>query len=103
MRVTQKSFCKENNLCQNILWQGLLVLKVDFWVTLLQVYRYLLHKFSVLTTLSVIEPAPARVKSSSKLGFCSLTRGFPFKAYFASLILPQQSIIHYTTLRRSVR
>ena len=35
-------------------------------------------QFSVLTTLSVIEPAPARVKSSSKLGFCSLTRGFQF-------------------------
>ena len=33
MRVTQKSFCKENNPCQNMLWQGLLVLKVGFWVS----------------------------------------------------------------------
>ena len=31
MRVTQKSFCKENNPCQNMLWQGSLVLKVGFW------------------------------------------------------------------------
>ena len=32
-RVTQKSFCKENNPCQKMLWQGLLVLKVGFWVS----------------------------------------------------------------------
>ena len=33
MRVTQKSFCKENTPCQNMLWQGVLVLKVGFWVS----------------------------------------------------------------------
>ena len=37
-RVTQKSFCKENNPCQNMLWQGLLVLKVGFWVSPLNYY-----------------------------------------------------------------
>ncbi len=30
MRMTQKSFCKESNPSQNILWLGLLVLKVGF-------------------------------------------------------------------------
>ena len=33
--MTQKSFCKENNPSQNILWPGLLVLKVGFGVTLI--------------------------------------------------------------------
>ena len=30
MRLTQKPFCKENKPCQNIFWQGLLVLKRGF-------------------------------------------------------------------------
>ena len=40
MRVTQKSFCKENNPCQNMLWQGLLVLKVGFWVSPILFYPF---------------------------------------------------------------
>ena len=44
MRVTQKSFCKENKPCQNTLWQGLLVLKVDFWVS--PIVKYLFRYFS---------------------------------------------------------
>ena len=35
-----------------------------------------LHKLSPLTALRALEPASARCKSSSKLGFCSLNRSF---------------------------
>ena len=37
MRVTQKSFYKVDNPCQNIFWQGLLFIKVGFWVSIIVV------------------------------------------------------------------
>ena len=42
-------------------------------------------QFSALTALRALEPAPARCKSPSKLGFCSLTRSFPFFVFIIPL------------------
>ena len=62
---------------------GKLILVSTFDYALLK----LSFPLSLLTALRALEPALARCKSSSKLGFCSLNRSFQFVLYHEAYII----------------